>query len=90
MACGCPVVASDTPALMEVLAGAGLHAPVGDASAFAAALSQLRTPNMSSQLREKGLLRAQAFSWERTARETLAIYREAAAEHARGVRTGTA
>jgi glycosyltransferase involved in cell wall biosynthesis len=90
MACGCPVVASNTPALVEVLSGAGLHAPVGDVSAFAAALTQLRTPGSSAALREKGLLRAQAFSWERTARETLAIYREAAAAHARGAGNGTA
>jgi glycosyltransferase involved in cell wall biosynthesis len=90
MACGCPVVASNTPALVEVLGGAGLHAPIGDASAFAAALTQLRAPTVSTALREKGLLRAQAFSWERTARETLAIYQEAAAAHARGPRSGTA
>jgi len=90
MACGCPVVASDTPALREVLGGAGLHAPVGDAAAFAAALTELRAPGLAARLREKGLLRAQAFSWERTAQETLAIYQEAAAEHARGGRSGTA
>jgi glycosyltransferase involved in cell wall biosynthesis len=90
MACGCPVVASDTPALVEVLGGAGLHAPIGDASAFAAALTELRTAGTTASLREKGLVRAQAFSWERTARETLAIYREAAAAHARGTRSGIA
>jgi glycosyltransferase involved in cell wall biosynthesis len=90
MASGCPVVASDTPALLEVSGGAALHAPVGDASAFAAALSQLRTPGISNDLRARGLLRAQAFSWERTAQETLAIYQEAAAEYARGTRTGAA
>ena len=90
MACGCPVVASNTPALVEVLGGAGLHAPVGDASAFAAALSRLREPGLSAQLRDRGLLRAQAFSWDRTAKETLAIYREAAAEQARGARTSSA
>jgi alpha-1,3-rhamnosyl/mannosyltransferase len=30
------------------------------------------------ELRERGLARAAEFSWERTARETLAVYREAA------------
>jgi len=90
MACGCPIVASDTPALVEVLGGAGLHAPVGDAAALGAALRRLRTPGLAAELRQRGLARARHFSWERTARETLAIYHEAAAEQARRQRTTTA
>jgi glycosyltransferase involved in cell wall biosynthesis len=90
MACGCPVVTSDTPALLEVVGGAGLHAAVGDATAFGAALTRLRTPGLRSELRERGLTRARQFSWERTAQETLAIYHEAAAEQARRIRIGTA
>jgi len=78
MACGCPVVASDTPALVEVLGGAGLHAKVGDAAALAAALARLREGTIRESLRQKGLERARAFSWERTAADTLEIYREAA------------
>ena len=88
MACGCPVVASDTPALVEVMGGAGLNATVGSSAALAQELTRLRTPGLSEQLREKGLLRARDFSWERTAAATLAVYHEAAAEHARRSRTG--
>jgi glycosyltransferase involved in cell wall biosynthesis len=84
MACGCPVVASDTPALLEVMGGAGLHAPVGDHHAMARALTRLRANGMRSDLREQGLARASSFSWERTAQATLAVYREAAAEGAKG------
>jgi len=83
MACGCPVVASDAPALTEVLAGAGLEAPVGDDGAFGEAIAKLRTPGVASALSERGLLRARAFSWEQTTRQTLAVYREAAEEGAR-------
>jgi glycosyltransferase involved in cell wall biosynthesis len=90
MACGCPVIASDTPALVEVMGGAGLHARVGDAAALAQALTRLRAPALSSQLSARGLARAGEFSWQRTAAETLAIYREAAAEHARTAGTKTA
>ncbi len=78
MACGCPVLASDTPALVEVMGGAGLHAAVGDDAALGEALTRLRELGMTEQLRRRGLARAQEFSWERTAAETLAIYREAA------------
>ena len=80
MACGCPVVASDTPALSEVLAGAGLQARVGDANAFADAMNRLRVAGVESDLRERGLQRARDFSWQRTAEQTLAVYLEAAAE----------
>lgn len=83
MACGCPVVGSDTPALVEVMGGAGLHAPVGDDQALAQALSRLRTAGVRDDLRQRGLLRARAFNWDRTAEATLAVYREAASERAR-------
>jgi len=89
MACGCPVITSDTPALVEVVGGAGLHAAVGDAGALGAAMTKLRTPGLAAELSQRGLDRARQFSWERTAEETLAIYHEAAAEQARRLRIGT-
>jgi glycosyltransferase involved in cell wall biosynthesis len=79
MASGCPVIASDTPALMEVLGGAGLHAAVGDPVGLAAAMAQLRDGALRAELRERGIERARAFSWDAAARETLDVYREAAA-----------
>jgi glycosyltransferase involved in cell wall biosynthesis len=79
MASGCPVLGSDTPALLEVLGDAGLHAAAGDDHALARAFTRLREEGAREALRERGLLRAQAFSWERTAEATLSVYREAAA-----------
>jgi glycosyltransferase involved in cell wall biosynthesis len=78
MACGCPVVGSDTAAVLEVMGGAGLHARVGDSAAFARAIEQLRDPVTAQALRDKGLERARDFSWDKTATETLAVYRQAA------------
>ncbi|MET0791315.1 MAG: glycosyltransferase family 1 protein [Polyangiaceae bacterium] len=78
MAAGCPVIASDTPALVEVLGGAGLHARVGDAAGLATAMAKLRDPALRSELRERGLERARAFSWDSAARDTLEVYRDAA------------
>jgi glycosyltransferase involved in cell wall biosynthesis len=78
MAAGCPVIASDTPALVEVLGGAGLHAPVGDAAGLATAMAKVRDRGFQLELRERGLQRARAFSWETAARDTLEVYREAA------------
>jgi glycosyltransferase involved in cell wall biosynthesis len=78
MAAGCPVIASDTPALVEVLGGAGLHAAVGDTASLAAAINRLRSGSLREELRARGLERARAFSWDKAAAETLEVYREVA------------
>jgi len=77
MASGCPVIASDIPALREVSAGAAVLVPPGDADAFARALRQvLASPEHRRSLTEAGIVRARAFSWDRTARETSAVYED--------------
>jgi glycosyltransferase involved in cell wall biosynthesis len=83
MAAGCPVIASDTPALLEVLGGAGLHAAVSDVAGLARAMNQVRDPALRNELRERGLERARAFSWDTAAERTLEVYREAASAGAR-------
>jgi glycosyltransferase involved in cell wall biosynthesis len=77
MASGCPVIASATPSLVEVLGGAGLLAPVGNVAELAAAIERLQDGALRQELRGKGLERARAFSWDDTARATLEAYREA-------------
>ncbi len=86
MASGCPVIGSDTPALLEVLGGAGLQAEAGDDAELARRLRELREPGVRESLRARGLARARAFDWDRTARATLEVYREAAAAFARAQR----
>jgi glycosyltransferase involved in cell wall biosynthesis len=79
MACGTPVVASNRGALPEVTAGAALLAEPTP-PALAEALAQLIADGaLRERLRAAGLARAAQFSWERTARETLAVYRAAVA-----------
>ena len=80
MASGCPVIASDTPALVEVLGGAGLLAAVGDRAGLATAIRKVRDASLRAELRARGLDRARAFSWDSAARATLEVYREAATE----------
>lgn len=81
MAVGCPVIASDIPALVEVMGGAGIHARVDDTDDLARAIAKVGVePALRQELREHGLERRKAFSWDRTAAATLEAFREAAAE----------
>lgn len=78
MACGTPVVAARATSLPEVVADAGLLCDPDSAQEFSAAIGRiLREPALRAQLREKGLARVRDFSWEETARRTLAVYRTA-------------
>jgi glycosyltransferase involved in cell wall biosynthesis len=76
MACGCPAVVSTAGALPEVTGGAALTVPPADAAALAGALEQVLSDHgCAAELRARGLRRAAAFSWERAALETRAVYR---------------
>jgi glycosyltransferase involved in cell wall biosynthesis len=78
MACGTPVVCANTSSLPEVVGEAALLCDPLDVAAIAAALAQaLSDADLRAELHARGLARARLFSWERTARETLAVYREA-------------
>ncbi len=78
MACGIPVVTSNVSSLPEVSGGAALLVDPGSSAELAAALwSVMTNPGLASELRERGLRRAAAFSWETTARLTVGAYRKA-------------
>ena len=79
MAAGAPVVASNRGALPEVTAGAALLVDPTPRPLAEGLERILGEPALRERLRVAGLARAAQFSWERTARETLAVYRAAAA-----------
>ena len=78
MASGTPVVSSSRGSLPEVVGDAGLIVDdPEDPDAIAAGMVRvLGDPVLRQDLRQRGLARAATFSWERTARATLAVYRE--------------
>ncbi|MGD0999509.1 MAG: glycosyltransferase family 1 protein [Candidatus Brocadiia bacterium] len=81
MACGCPVITSNTTSLPEVCGDAAILVDPLDANALAERLrALLRDEPLRRDLRAKGLARAAQFSWERMARETFAVYRRVAQE----------
>lgn len=77
MACGTPVVCSNAASLPEVVGDAAVTVDPYDVDALADAMHRVLTdPELREDLRAQGLERARQFTWERTARETLAVYRE--------------
>jgi alpha-1,3-rhamnosyl/mannosyltransferase len=76
MACGAPVVASRIPVIEETVGGAALLVPPTDAGELAAAVARLLEDDAARGLLvAEGFARAAQFTWERTARLTLEIYR---------------
>ena len=76
MAAGTPVVASNTSSLPEVAADAAILFPPEDELALTDALAAvLEDHSIADELRRNGLRRARQFSWQRTAEETVAVYR---------------
>jgi glycosyltransferase involved in cell wall biosynthesis len=79
MACGVPVVASNLSAIPEVAGEAALLVDPRDVEQLCDAMERLlRDKRLQAALRKRGLERAQGFSWERAARETIAVYEETA------------
>src|SRR6185312_8149866 len=73
MQCGCPVITSRDPAVMEVADGAAIH--ISSSQQIGEAMRALAAnPSLRNVLRGCGLQRAGTFSWSRTARETRAVY----------------
>lgn len=76
MASGTAVITSDRGALPEVVGTATIVTPPDDEAAICAAMeSLLESPVRRAQLIQAGLAWARQFSWERAARDLLAIYR---------------
>lgn len=79
MACGTPVVCSNAGALPEVAGDAALLFSPTDTAALVAALTQvLGDAATRATLVDRGRCQVQRFSWERCARETLAVLEEVA------------
>jgi glycosyltransferase involved in cell wall biosynthesis len=76
MACGTPVIASNTSSMPEVLGGAGILVDPADGQAWASAIIDVvNSDETRARLRTAGLSRAAEFTWERTAKATLDVYR---------------
>lgn len=86
MACGTPVITSNTSSLPEVVGEAGLMVdPLDEEALCQAMLDVLTDESLRRALICRGLERAKKFSWEKCAEETARVYHAAAEEHSRMV-----
>jgi glycosyltransferase involved in cell wall biosynthesis len=83
MACGCPVVASNTSVLPETLGDAAMLVDPDSVTGLAQAISAvLGDDGLAETLKQKGIARAGRFDWHETAARTHAVYEDVLA-HAR-------
>ncbi len=76
MACGTPVLTSNSSSLPEVVGTAGLQVPPDDTDAMAAEMQRLLDDaTLRSELSQRGVERARLFSWTKMAQETADLYR---------------
>jgi alpha-1,3-rhamnosyl/mannosyltransferase len=77
MASGVPVLTSNQTSLPEVVGQAGLMVDPDDVGQMSESLRQLLEDRvLAAQLGAAGLARAQTFSWNRCAQETLGVYQK--------------
>lgn len=78
MACGAPVISSQTSSLPEVVGDAGVLVDPRNVDAIADSIRRvLEDRAFAEELAQQGIQRAAGFSWKRTAAETIGIYRHA-------------
>ncbi len=75
MACGCPVVTTNTSSLPEVVGEAGIMVNPYDTRSLVQAMRRVLTDDkLRDNMVRKGLEHARQFSWEKAARQTMEVY----------------
>lgn len=75
MNCGCPVIASNTSSLPEIIGDAGILIDPQDISSISAALEKLLDDEVRNNYLTKGIARAKLFSWDNAAKKHIQLYK---------------
>jgi glycosyltransferase involved in cell wall biosynthesis len=79
MASGVPIISSNTSSMPEVIGEAGVLISPHDLASWVRAISKLNTDEVARrELIEKNKIQIKKFSWEKTARQTMAVYHKTA------------
>jgi glycosyltransferase involved in cell wall biosynthesis len=77
MACGCPVLASNVSSIPEVVGDAACLVDPYNIEAISAGIKNvLKDGDLRKSMIEKGFKQSKKFSWEKCAKETIAVYEE--------------
>jgi glycosyltransferase involved in cell wall biosynthesis len=77
MVCRVPVVASDIPAHREITGSAALYVSAEDPNSIADGIENVwNDDTLRAKLMERGASQVKRFTWEATARKTLALYKK--------------
>jgi glycosyltransferase involved in cell wall biosynthesis len=77
MACGTPVITSNTSSLPEVVGDAAITVDPYDVNRFAEEMYELLTSEaLRQEMIKKGLERSKLFNWDKSAKKTLKVYKE--------------
>lgn len=77
MACGCPVISSNSASLPEVIGDAGILLDGYDVDSWVYQIDRVLSDSyLRNNLIKKGLNRSNKFSWHNTAQKTIEIYEE--------------
>lgn len=72
---GCPVIASRSSSIPEVVGEAGVYAEPGDVDSLRAAIERvIGDPDLRAELVTRGYVQERSFSWDRMYQETLHVY----------------
>ncbi len=73
MACGCPVIVSDIPALKERCGDAAMYCQAYSPETIARGIFQILNPETSHLLKKKGYQLAQALTWKNAVLQTIQV-----------------
>lgn len=77
MACGTPVITSNTSSLPEVVGNAAIMVDPFDVAALSSAIEQcIKNDELSGFLIKRGIARSKLFDWKNTAKNTLMVYED--------------
>ncbi|MGB5637321.1 MAG: glycosyltransferase family 1 protein, partial [Waterburya sp.] len=75
MACGCPVITSNTTSIPEVGGDSVFYVDPCDVDSIAQGMYQILTKvELRESLRQKGIVRSQLFSWDKTTKDVRDIF----------------
>ncbi|MFZ1257952.1 MAG: glycosyltransferase family 1 protein [Candidatus Saccharimonas sp.] len=78
MACGTPVISSNTSCMPEILGSAAEYFNPFDTTTMASAIERVITnPDLCKTMVKRGYEQAARYSWQNTAKQTLAVYKQA-------------